>query len=664
MHPAANRSCFFADFTYPVYLTCLLAALGMLATSAPSMASDEDLPTAEEILDRYVEVTGGEASHRKLYNRVSKGTVHFVSLGQRAEITKYEAMPGKSYVRMTSQSLGTMEEGTNGEVAWEIQPSAGHRIREGTERIDALRRATFDPPTRWRELYKTAEFVGTEAVKGRPCYKVVMTPAAGNADAFYFDSESGLLVKSEYTLQHPMGPLALEDYTSEYKKVDGILYAHQSRVIVAGQEMLISMTKVAHNVDVPDDSFALPDEIKTLAKATTDSTARGANARSSKNPSPPVADRSRRVENGLVPLPRKRGYLLLQGTKRPEKTESILNRMEYHHVPGASIAVINNYKLEWTQAYGVRQAGEESPVTSETLFQAASVGKTVAATAALRLVEEHKLGLHEDINGKLKSWKIPANQYTTGTPISLHMLLSHMSGVSGFGGYGYAANEVCPTLRQVLDGQPPSRLEPIRVVAAPGSKYRYSSGGYTIVQQVICDLTGKPFQAAVSDLVLDPLRMRHSTFEQPPGTVFRPSMAAEHDFDGAPLPNGPLCYPQAAAGGLWSTPADLATFAIALMDARRGEPNGILSSTMVSQMLQPVALGVGLGVQVRSAGDTLHFFHVGGSVGSCCIMVAYPEVGKGAVVMTNSASGDTLCLEILTSIFNEYEWGLLMVSFG
>ena len=303
-------------------------------------------------------------------------------------------------------------------------------------------------------------------------------------------------------------------------------------------------------------------------------------------------------------------------------------------------------------------------MTTETLFQAASVGKSVTAAAALRLVEQRRLGLHDDVNQKLTSWKIPTNQYTADTPVTLRMLLSHTAGVTGTGGYGYAANEACPTLRQVLDGKAPSRLEPIRVDAAPGSRYRYSSGGYTILQQIISDVAGKPFNAALNELVLDPLRMRQSTFEQPPGPELRPLIASEHDFDGTPLPNGPLCYPQAAAGGLWSTPSDLATFAIALMNAKRGEPNAMLSSAMGSKMMQPVMLGVGLGVQVRSEGKTLHFFHAGGSVGSCCMLVAYPETGKGAVVMTNSASGDTLCLEILGSIFHEYEWGRLMVSFG
>ncbi|HUU98079.1 MAG TPA: serine hydrolase domain-containing protein [Phycisphaerae bacterium] len=371
----------------------------------------------------------------------------------------------------------------------------------------------------------------------------------------------------------------------------------------------------------------------------------------------------RRVEEGLASFPRKWGQLFLQGAQGLKRAATIPDRMEYHHVPGASVAVISAYKLEWVQAYGVCRAGGEAPVTTETLFQAASVGKSVTAAAALRLVEEGRLSLNGDVNQRLKSWKIPPNPYTADTPVTLRLLLSHTAGATGTGGYGYAANEACPTLLEVLDGKPPSRLEPIRVGAAPGRQYRYSSGGYSIVQQLISDVTGKPFNAAMGELVLDPLKMGHSTFEQPPDPALRALLAAEHDFDGTPLPNGPLRYPQAAAGGLWSTPSDLATFAIALMNAKRGESNAVLPSAMVSEMMQPVMFGVGLGVQVRSEGSTMHFLHVGGSVGSCCILVAYPETGKGAVVMTNSASGNTLCLEILASIFYEYEWGRLMVSF-
>lgn len=406
-----------------------------------------------------------------------------------------------------------------------------------------------------------------------------------------------------------------------------------------------------------------PPSAEALVKPNGQSTGHGVGDRPAEDAARPAQGGRRRVEEGLASFPRKWGQLFLQGGQTLKRTATIPERMKYHYVPGASVAVISDYKLEWVQAYGVCRAGGESPVTTETLFQAASIGKSVTAAAALRLVEEGRLSLNGDVNQKLKSWKIPPNPYTADTPVTLRLLLSHTAGTTGTGGYGYAANEACPTLLEVLDGNPPSRLEPIRVDAAPGRQYRYSSGGYSIVQQLISDVTGKPFNAAMGELVLDPLKMEHSTFEQPPDPDLRALLAAEHDFDGAPLPNGPLCYPQAASGGLWSTPSDLATFAIALMNAKRGEPDALLSSAMGSEMMQPVMLGVGLGVQVRSEGRTMHFLHVGGSVGSCCILVAYPETGKGAVVMTNSASGNTLCLEILASIFHEYEWGRLMVSF-
>lgn len=228
-------------------------------------ASSEDLPKAEVILERYIEATGGRPAYEKLENRVVKGTVEYVTLGATAEMTRYEAKPDKAHTIIQSDELGKMEEGVAGEVAWEITPMMGPRVKKGNERADAIRSVSFNGPACWRGRYKTVECVGTDSVDGKECYKVKLTPASGNAEIHYYDLVSGLILKMETILEHPNGSMNVEQYASDYKPVDGIRYAHKFRMLVGGQQIIVTVRAVVHNVDIPDDRLALPDEIQALS---------------------------------------------------------------------------------------------------------------------------------------------------------------------------------------------------------------------------------------------------------------------------------------------------------------------------------------------------------------------------------------------------------------
>jgi len=227
-------------------------------------AQEEKLPKAEQILDKYVEVTGGKAAYEKLNNHIIKGTFEFVGMGIKANMTIYNAKPDKVYVLLESEAIGRIEEGTNGEVVWEISAMTGPRIKEGQERIDALRDATFNSELHWRKLYKKVECVGMETVDDKPCYKVVMTPNEGKPQTSYFDKESNLLVRDDAIIDTPMGSIPIESYPSDYKKVDGILMPHKASIKVMGQERLLIIESVEHNVKMPADRFKLPDDIQTL----------------------------------------------------------------------------------------------------------------------------------------------------------------------------------------------------------------------------------------------------------------------------------------------------------------------------------------------------------------------------------------------------------------
>ena len=196
-----------------------------------------------------------------------------------------------------------------------------------------------------------------------------------------------------------------------------------------------------------------------------------------------TSDEIARIERGL------RQPVALAGQPA---TRLLADEMRRLNVPGVSIAVIRGGKIAWAQGFGVTHAGGPA-VTAGTLFQAASISKPVAAMAVLRLVQEGKLDLDADVNTILTSWRLPPAS-TGEAKVNLRQLLSHTAGTSVSGFPGYAADKPVPTLVQVLDGAVPANTKPVRVDAAPGSAWRYSGGGYSIVQQALIDRTRGPSQ--------------------------------------------------------------------------------------------------------------------------------------------------------------------------
>src|SRR5688572_931570 len=269
-----------------------------------------------------------------------------------------------------------------------------------------------------------------------------------------------------------------------------------------------------------------------------------------------------RIENGLLPP---------IVTKGRDASMKLADRMAFHKVPGVSIAVINEGKLEWAKGYGVLESGSAQAVTADTLFQAASISKPVAAMAALALVEQGKLGLDEDVNLKLTSWRVPDNNFTRTEKVTLRRLLSHSAGLTIHGFPGYSANASIPTLQQILDGQKPANTKAIRVDVLPGKQFRYSGGGYTVLQQLMIDVTGRSFPDLLQDLVLRKIGMSRSTFIQPLPKDLESNAANAHE-EGKAIKGRWHSYPEMAAAGLWTTPTDLALFAIDVMESAQGKP--------------------------------------------------------------------------------------------
>ncbi len=362
----------------------------------------------------------------------------------------------------------------------------------------------------------------------------------------------------------------------------------------------------------------------------------------------PDAARVARVEAGLLPPARVRGR-----SYPPARIEA---RMRALGVPAVSIAVIDSGRVVWARAYGLADVATRRPATPATLFQAASMSKPVAATAALQLVAEGRLALDEEANARLKSWKVPANEFTAQRPVTLRGLLTHTAGLTVHGFGGYTAGAAVPTVVQLLDGAAPANSAPVRVDTEPGKAYRYSGGGITVMQLLLSDVTGQSFSTLLRERVLGPAGMTESTFEQPLPASRMSVAATGYRRNGEPIAGNYHTYPEMAAAGLWTTPTDLARWVIAVQRSLAGARGGILTPAMATAMVTPAVGGWGLGVALGGAGDTLRFEHGGANAGFQGNLVGFARGGRGAVVMTNSDVGGALAREIIQAVATEYGW--------
>ncbi len=334
----------------------------------------------------------------------------------------------------------------------------------------------------------------------------------------------------------------------------------------------------------------------------------------------------------------------------------VRSEMQRRQVPGLSLAIIQDGKIVKAKGYGVIEKGGNTPVTPSTLFQAGSISKPVAAFGALRLVQEGKLTLDDDVNSKLTTWKVPENEFTREKKVTLRGLLSHTAGLTVHGFPGYATDKPVPSLVQVLDGEKPANTRAIRVDVLPGSLWRYSGGGYSVSQQLAIDVTQQPYPRFMQETVLGPLGMDASTYEQPLPSEKAALTATAHTLNRTPVKGRWHLYPEMAAAGLWTTPSDLARFAMGVQEAATGRSKKVLSQEMTRQMLTEQKNHYGLGVSVQGSGTTLRFGHGGRDNGFDAQLVAYAETGQGAAVMINTNDNSAMVSRILMTIAREYHW--------
>jgi CubicO group peptidase (beta-lactamase class C family) len=330
-------------------------------------------------------------------------------------------------------------------------------------------------------------------------------------------------------------------------------------------------------------------------------------------------------------------------------------------VPGVSIAVIKDFEIHWAKGYGTADVTAGTPVTTDTIFQAASISKPTSAMGVLRLVQDGKLSLDADVNTFLKSWKLPAGEHTRERPVTLRALLSHTSGLGdGFGFPGYHPTTPLPSVVQILEGEKPSNTGKVLMERPPFTAFKYSGGGVTIVQLAVTDTTGRAFPELMKSLVLDPIGMTNSGFDQPLSPDRDRKAARAHNGRGGAMDAKWHVYPELEAAGLWTTPSDLARLAIELQKALQGKSTRVLSASTAREMVTPVGVGdYAVGFGLRKMGEGWYFGHGGSNWGFQCDLVAHVRKGYGVAVMTNADSGGVVLNEIRNRVAAAYNWDSL-----
>jgi CubicO group peptidase (beta-lactamase class C family) len=347
-------------------------------------------------------------------------------------------------------------------------------------------------------------------------------------------------------------------------------------------------------------------------------------------------------------------------------THLLEERMERYNVPGVSVAVMDDGQVVWARGWGVADRETGRPVEPTTLFQAASISKPVAALAAMTFVEEGRVALDAPVNDYMTSWRVPDNEFTTDSVVTLRGLLSHTAGLTVWGFPGYRKDEpfgdaVIASNVEVLDGL--GNTPAVRVYKEPGVSWQYSGGGYTVMEQMLEDLAGLPFEEVVRQRVLDPAGLRISTYAQPLPESRWDEAARGYRADGTEVEGEWHNYPEQAAAGLWTTPTELLTLSshlrAVLADPASG---GVVSAETLAEMFTPYREGeegfnsYGLGFGIGREGDDITFGHGGSNEGFKAQWVVYRDRGDGAAVMTNGDQGSALAAEILRSISQAYDW--------
>jgi len=325
------------------------------------------------------------------------------------------------------------------------------------------------------------------------------------------------------------------------------------------------------------------------------------------------------------------------------KNINIEERMKHYNVQGLSITLLEGGEISGAENYGLLEVESNRKVNEDSIFSACSISKFLTGILVMKLVEDGLLNLDDDVNENLKSWKVPENDFTKNKKVTLKNLLSHQSGIKDPEGSFPELNSkiAVPSMVELLKGKTLYCKTPIDVKCEPENEFHYSDAGFCIIQQLIEDVAKKPFHQVVKEQIFEPLGMAYSHFNTTMLEVDRQNFSCGHNKNGELVDGKYPIYPYPAASGLWTTSLNLAELVLELMKAVKGESKVGISESLAIEMITPQRgkSWTGLGVFLEGSEKELEITSLGWGVGFQCMMVAFPYLEKGAVIMTNSELG-------------------------
>ena len=325
------------------------------------------------------------------------------------------------------------------------------------------------------------------------------------------------------------------------------------------------------------------------------------------------------------------------------KSINIAERMKHYNVQGLSITLLEGGEISGTENYGLLEVESNRKANENSIFSACSISKFLTGILTIKLVEEGLLDLDDNVNESLISWNVRENDFTKNKKVTLRNLLSHQSGIKDPEGSFPELNSKMgvPSMIELLEGQTPYCKTPINVKCEPESEFHYSDAAFCIIQQMIEDVTEKSFHQVMNEQIFKLLGMTNSQFNTTMLEVDRQNFSCGHNKNGELVDGKYPIYPYPAASGLWTTSLNLAELVLDLMNAVKGESKVGISEILAKEMITPQRgkSWTGLGVFLESSEKDLEITSLGWGVGFQCMMVAFPYLEKGTVIMTNSELG-------------------------
>jgi CubicO group peptidase (beta-lactamase class C family) len=322
-------------------------------------------------------------------------------------------------------------------------------------------------------------------------------------------------------------------------------------------------------------------------------------------------------------------------------------RLKEKNVPGIAVAVIDNGKVIYKKGIGFADLNNKIKVASQTGFNIGSTSKMFTAWGIMKLVESGKIDLDAPIEKYITKWRLQKSSFDNNK-VTIRSLLSHTAGLSVHGYPGFQPNEKMPSLVESLDGENGSAKanEPVEIIIEPQTKFKYSGGGYTILQLLIEEISGESFASYMQKEIFTPLGMKHTNFIINNHTLEHSAKPYDENGNEIKLER----FTAQAAAGLHTTLNDLIKFAEASL-----KENSVLTEKSLEEMRTSNSITkgrYGLGYMIFPFGKITVKGHAGSNDGWESGFMLDFKHKSGMIILSNGSQGKSVLMATLK------QWGM------